>query len=287
MQTEPNIRPRFASKQIPQRVFYLPFAYYYRVRLGTPAKLLSWGLIYLFPTAFYSCLATDGMSPAFLCNYILLLFAVFTLYETGYIYNDTFATRKEADPSIRLYPDNLQYFYAHYQTIIVARMMLVICVLIILLCLHPTPLWWLTSLSVLLIAPIFYTYNRIRNRYNVFLYPLLVFSRYIPFLIPYLNSNNIQYIGWLFLSFPLLNAIERFSMPRYRYPLIRCLIPNEETKSLFRAAYYVLTSMVATLVLLNGHCSLLPLIPMYILGAYRLAIYILTRFYTPKNYLKG
>lgn len=287
MQTEPNIRPRFASEHIPQRVFYIPFAYYYRVRLGTPAKLLSWGLIYLFPTAFYACLAAGEVSLAILYNYILLLLAVFTLYETGYIYNDTFATRRETAPSIRLYPYNLQYFYAHYRTIIAVRIMLVICVLVILLCLHPTPLWWLTCFSVLLIAPIFYTYNRIRNRYNVFLYPLLVFSRYIPFVIPYLNSNNIQYIGWLFLSFPLLNALERFSMPRYRYPLIRCLIPNEEAKSLFRAVYYVLVCLIATSVLLVSHSSFFPLIPIYVLGIYRLLLYILTRFYTPKNYLKG
>lgn len=287
MQTEPNIRPRFASKHIPQRVFYLPFAYYYRVRLGTPAKLLSWGLIYLFPTSFYSCLAAGGLSLAFVCDYALLLLAIFTLYETGYIYNDTFATHKETNPSIRLYPENLQYFYAHCRSIIAVRIVLVIGVLGDLLCLHPTPQWWLTSLSVLLIAPIFYTYNRIRNRYNVFLYPLLVFSRYIPFLIPFLNSNTIGYAGWLFLSFPLLNAIERFSMPRYRYPLIRCLIPNEESKSLFRVGYYALVCLIATPVMLVSHSSLFPLIPVYILCIYRLLLYILTRFYTPMNYLKG
>ncbi len=288
MSTEPNTNQKFAAKHIPQWVFYVPFAYYFRVRLGTVAKGLSWALIYIFPTFFYSCLmAPNGLTPAFLCNYFLLLLAVFTLYETGYIANDTFATQREQQPSIRLYEHNLQHFYTHYRLIFTLRILLVFCVLCILLLLHFSTQWCITCIAVLCIAPLFFAYNRIRHRYNVFLYPFLVFSRYLPFLLPYLTSANAYLVGWLFLSFPCVNAIERFSMPKYRYRFMQYLIPDEQSKSLFRVAYYLLIALCATTIALCAHRSLLPIVPIYILCVYRVIIYIITRFYTPQNYLNG
>lgn len=282
-----NGRLRFAREHIDNYVFYLPFAYYYQVRLGTIGKLLSWGLIYLLPTFFYSALMSGGLSWAFLLDYILLLVAVFSLYEVGYIFNDTFATQREEDPAIRLYSNNLDYFYRHYRLIFGVRIVPAICLLGCLLILHPTPLWLITTLLAVLILPLFLGYNLCRSRYNVFLYPLLVFSRYLPFVLPYATTGNAWNILWLFLSFPLLNALERFSMPRYRYPILRLLMPTEDSKSLFRVVYYTLLSGIATLIMVLLQEGILPLIPIYILGIYRIGVYLLTRFYHPKNYLQG
>ena len=67
-QDETNIRERYTRSYISNAVFYIPFAYYYAVRLGTVPKLLSWLLLYLMPTAFYSAWGYSGAGSLFAAN---------------------------------------------------------------------------------------------------------------------------------------------------------------------------------------------------------------------------
>ena len=95
MSLNQDIRSKYASKHISNVVFYIPFSYYYVVRLGTIPKWLSWALIYLFPTCYYSALTYQGDWCAFAVNYLLILLATFSLYELGYILNDTMGICRE------------------------------------------------------------------------------------------------------------------------------------------------------------------------------------------------
>ncbi len=115
---------------------------------------------------------------------------------------------------------------------------------------------------------LFATYNRWRNRYNVFLYIWLVFSRHIPFMCLAAHSG-IDYI-LLFVSYPLLIGLERFSMPNYRWPFMRRLIPNEEAKARFRVAYYVLALLVLVPYCYLTGLSLYALLPIGVLTLYRI-----------------
>lgn len=282
MSTEQNIRQLYARKHIGNWVFYVPFAYYYVVRLGTPAKFLSWILIYCMPTWFYGILCHHGITPLYMANYFIILCATFTIYELGYILNDTIAIQREKRPSIRLYPSNFQHFFRHSVAIVSSRLLFAMVCLIALWLMNDSSLsWLLTILNIVCIFPLFILYNHIRGANAVWIYPILVFSRYLPFVLPYSPSWSIVFLLWV--SFPLLNAIERFSMPAYRYAFMQVLIPNEKSKTLFRVVYYVLVALALSLFF---PCKWL--LPIYVLGIYRLFVYVLvTYFYTPKNYLQS
>ena len=290
-------RLQYASERIPNRVFYIPFAYLYHVRLGTLPKLLAWAVIYIVPTAVYSALLAHDLSiPLWqtMWTYLLLLVIVFTTYESGYIYNDTLLTRKETNPTIRLYDYNLEHFFNHYHIINITRATITILAWLgyIMAMPHfPAKHFLFIVIAYFAIPLLFTAYNRNRTIYNVFIYPLLVFSRYFVFLVPYFQSSlmTIATIS-LFVCFPLCNAIERFSMPRHRFPLIRTLIPTEQSKTLFRVGYYVILLVILAPILYSLYpvriASTL-LSPIVLITLMRLLILIVTRFHQPKNYLRG
>lgn len=285
-QAETNIRPKYTRSHIPNAVFYIPFGYYYIVRLGTLPKLLSWILIYIVPTAFYAAIPHAGSLTHFTLSYLLVLLATFSLYECGYIFNDTISIRKEKQPALRLYPANFEHFNQRKYLIFGSRLFYALMALTGLhfLGTNNHSLLMLCA-SLLLMCLLFALYNAWRNRYNVWLYPFLVCSRYIPFML--LSQHDWWIYLLLFVSFPLLNALERFSMPRYRWPIMRILIPSESSKTLFRACYYGIVLLIACpLMVLSGH-SIWLLSPIILLGIYRVGLLFWLRKHQPTNYLNG
>lgn len=238
--------------------FYIPFAYLYSVRLRSITKLLSWLLLYILPTAFYSGLTT--------LSYLLVLFATFSLYELGYIFNDTVAVRREEHPSLRLNESETAYFFAHRWSIVLTRLLIAaIC----LCALSPTINYQFSIFnSQLSMLVLFALYNRWRNRYNVFLYVWLVFSRFVPFMC--LAEHGAFDYMLLFVSYPMLIGMERFSMPSYRWGLMGKLIPDEPSKARFRAAYYCLALVILVPYCLYSGRTLYPLTPIAILAVYRI-----------------
>lgn len=115
---------------------------------------------------------------------------------------------------------------------------------------------------------LFALYNRWRNRYNVFLYVWLVFSRFVPFMC-LAEHGAFDYI-LLFVSYPMLIGMERFSMPSYRWGLMGKLIPDEPSKARFRAAYYCLALVILVPYCLCSGRTLYPLTPIAILAVYRI-----------------
>ena len=287
-----DIRIKYASRSISNVVFYIPFSYYYVVRLGTVPKLLSWILIYLFPVSYYAFLTYNGAIYLFIINMLLILSSTFSLYELGYILNDTITTQREQNPTIRLYPQNLHHYERYQWYIIFCRIVYSISTIICLLFVNNTPIANIqpqhltyTILSIVSSFPIFLLYNHWRSYHNVLLYPVLVFSRYHPFALLY--EINWIIILFLFISFPMINMIERFSMPRYRFSIIRTIIPNEDTKSLFRVVYYTIILVISSILHLLGIISLKLIIPIIVLFIYRLLLYFITKNYHPQNYLNG
>ena len=248
--------------------FYIPFAYLYSVRLRSITKLLSWLLLYILPTAFYSSMGYTGDAWSFALQYTLVLIATFTLYETGYIFNDTLAIRREEHPSLRLTEDQTAYFFAHRWTILATRLFIAAACLGILSTVHHTSYIVHLSLSLVIMLVLFALYNRWRNRYNVFLYVWLVFSRFVPFMC--LAEHGAFDYMLLFVSYPMLIGMERFSMPSYRWGLMGKLIPDEPSKARFRAAYYCLALVILVPYCLCSGRTLYPLTPIAILAVYRI-----------------
>ncbi len=221
-------------------------------------------------------------------DYALMLLSVFSLYEIGYIRNDTFAIRREKAPSLRLDADSLAYSESHSKQICAIRAVICLGAMLAIVVRHYGEIQWYTAMCSIVLIPIFFEfYNRWRSRYNVWFYPVLVCSRYIPFLLPYLDTDNLYILLLLLLSFPLCISLERFSRPSYRYPLMRWLIPNEQSKTRWRVIYYVVLSIIMTTYVLRGVLETIEVGPIYILCIYRIFLSILTHWYTPKNYLKG
>ena len=286
MQQSQDIREKYASEHIGNGVFYIPFAYYAVVRAGTLPKMLSWLLIYVMPTFAYGEFAANGVTISYCINYLLLLISVFCIYETGYIHNDTFAIRKETQPALRLYDENMEHFFAHWKLIFGLRMLYAAIALGVFLWYnHFSTEAVITVFCVLLIIPVFLIYNAWRNPYNAFFYPILVFSRYLPFLLPYRPEWHIVLL--LFLSFPFCNMLERFSMPRHRFSVMRVFIPTEESKTLFRVVYYLVVMAGLLGCYLWREYDTLLLIPISILFFYRLFVFFIVRRKTPRNYLPG
>ena len=272
-------------EHISNAVFYIPFGYYYVVRLGTLQKLLSWLLIYIMPTAFYSFMTYEGAVVPFVLNYLLLLTATFSLYELGYILNDTVAIRYEEQPAIRLYPNNFEHFSRYARLIVLARFSYAILALALLYLINASLFTLPLVANILAIPVIFAIYNSWRSKYNVWLYPLLVFSRYLPFMLLY-RIDGLA-ILLLFLAFPLLNMLERFSMPRYRFPLMRMLIPTEESKTMFRVGYYAVLLLILTILYILAIIQYTLILPVLILFVYRIALAYWVRNHQPTNYLNG
>ncbi|MGM9810084.1 MAG: hypothetical protein ACI30J_04365 [Paludibacteraceae bacterium] len=258
------------------RVFYLPFAYLYGVRMHSIGKFVSWCFLLLVPSLTYFYLSLPAETP--LCttalSYLLLWCSIIPYYELGYMYNDTYTTRKEEKPSLRLTDAQTAYFYQHTKSIYILRLLWVVALLAALGTLN---LWQTNSLLtivwVLLLLPVFQVYNHIRGLKAVLFYPVLVSWRYIPFLLYGYGATHWWALLLLMLfSYPVEISIERFSMPRHRYPWIRRLIPDEPSKAKFRCGYYIVCTLLATLLIYSFSLPYIALIPYLIFAIYRIVI---------------
>lgn len=261
-------------------IFFLPTAYLHRVRLASHlGRILSWWFLLVVPTLGYYLLAQPCPTPEVIGSYLLLLAAVVPYYELGYMFNDTFTTRREIEPTLRLTEAQSAYFYRHAGLIVGVRMVWVLG----LLCLFGYLNAWschalITIVATLLLLPVFAIYNRIRGLAAVCFYPVLICWRYLVFLLPAIGQDNFGLCAVLtVLSYPLLISLERYSMPRHRYGLMAKLLPSESSKQPFRAAYYGI--LLIALLPLWWHRPMLSL-PIVLLALYRLIRYVLT---TPKG----
>ena len=99
---------KYARAFIPNYVFYIPFAYYGVVRMGTLSKFIGFSIYYILPTLYYF-LYCFGYSLCGILIYLVSLLLLYNLYEVGYIQNDTETVQKERQPSLRLYVYNLRF----------------------------------------------------------------------------------------------------------------------------------------------------------------------------------
>lgn len=264
-------------------IFYLPAAYLHRVRLASHlGRIVSWWFLLVVPTLGYYLLALPAPTPMTIASYLVLLLAVVPYYELGYMFNDTFTTRREKEPTLRLTEAQSAYFYRHVGLIVGARMAWVLG----LLCLFGYLNAWstaalLTILGVVLLLPVFCLYNRLRNLAAVVFYPVLICWRYGVFLLPAIGSADFGVCLFLTtLSYPLEISLERYSMPRRRYGIMARLLPDEQAKQGFRAAYYGI--LLLALLPLWCYAPMLSL-PIAVLAIYRLIRYCLTKTKTMKR----
>lgn len=265
-------------KPLDTDIFYIPCAYLHRVRLGsTHGRILSWWFLLIVPTMGYGLLMLPALSWSAIGSYMLLLMAVVPYYELGYMYNDTFTTRREANPTRRLSNEQTSYFYQHVAAIVGCRMLWVFGMLGLYGMLSSwSSLSLVTMGAVLLLQVIFAIYNRIRGLAAVCFYPVLISWRYLVFLLPCGGSEHFALgVGLCLLAYPLEISIERFSMPRKRYGIMAVILSSEAAKTGFRAYYYAVIGLL-----------LLPLwihLPIFGLPILAIALYRWLRLFAAKR----
>lgn len=258
-----------------------PQAYNYTIRLKSISKYLSWLFINLLPTSFYALAPyiSEGKTLPLqvMATFIVFFFGIHYMYEFGYIYNDNIAIEKESNPSIRLTEHQLHFFKKNIGAIFAIRVaVFALCMAgtYALLPCHNT----LTAIAIAIINTLlFYLYNIWRSRYNVWLYLPLVASRFLPYawLVPKDFTTITALL--LLLIYPLEIGIERFSIEKYRFAIIRNIIPSEESKAGIRALYYLIITPLTNVILIANHISPIYLLPFLLFMIYRITHYIVRR----------
>lgn len=259
-------------------LFWIPMKYNFQIRLhNNYQKIISWLFINLFTTTYYALISKNIIDWTSIIALGIFSFSIYFLYEWGYIYNDIKAIQKEAEPTLRLSKPELEYGNRKYHQITLVRITVFIVGLLSTYLLLPSNNT-LLAIGLAATCPIlFLLYNHWRSKYNAFLYFWLVISRFIPF-VWLLESDNYELKTLLIiLIYPLEIAIERFSMPHYRYPIIKKIIPNETAKNRFRIIYYSVTLVIVGVLLYQSMVTIELACPFLLFWIYRCLLYVKQR----------
>jgi hypothetical protein len=220
--------------------FFLPILYSFTTRLNSNKKRIAWLLSYIIPIMICVFLIYNDYTYAeCLALSIFIVLAIYSSYEIGYIYNDAELIKKEVNPTLRLTNENIQY-YENKKTIIYLSRSVCLVVLILVAWSVDSKIGFSVTLSCVAILFLYLIYNSIRNRYNIPLYSLLVYSRYFSIFICSVSLFD-SFLLWL--VYPFCVTLEFMSKPRFKFKM-KWIINNLD---MFRAIYYsfILLSIVA------------------------------------------
>lgn len=243
--------------------FFVPYGYFIHTRVTTAAARISWLLIYFVPLLL-TVFAFKGELTWADCFYLLCAAtAIYSVYELGYIDNDSTTVQQEVNPTIRLNESEIAYVFTYKWVISITR--LSITLILLGLCFPAPGFSWL-FLGLLLLLPTFAIYNRVRGPVNAFIHPILVSIR---FCIPVLLLLPEQQVLWyLVLLFPVLNSLERASESRYGLTFLQNLALVNQTSG--RWIYYLAIMLGLTVYLPLAKQSPALLLPMAYMFSYRL-----------------
>ena len=169
--------------------------------------------------------------------YLALLFAFYTLYEIGYIYNDTETTKKEAAPTLRLSNTDIDYYEDNKIKIYGTRGGLFVLFAILGYFISTNSNTLIVYTLCLFELLVFQIYNHIRGRMSIPIFSLLEIFKYVPFaFISYEQLDLGMWMGILAL-YAIPNTIERLSFPRYNYQFFMNLLPSKKSYLYFRVLY--------------------------------------------------
>lgn len=160
--------------------FFIPLLYTYTTRLQTVPKAISLFIIYFIPV----CVLLYFLHPEisqfhFWMLAMLAIVGVYTVYEIGYIQNDTETIKLEKKPTMRLSSQQLDFYAAHRIAIYAVRCFELSIVLLFIYCIIGMTGTKYYTIGILAILLLYQFYNRGRGHVNMFLYLILVSLRYL------------------------------------------------------------------------------------------------------------
>jgi hypothetical protein len=218
-------------------IFVIPFVYFIVTRLSGSISALSWVLSTVLPGFFLFCFysVTVDFYSLSLLAISFLLFGI--VYENGYIQNDLITTKFEKNPTLRIDQSRVKFGVANIKYIFYIRTSIIFIFLIFGYRLTPSTAFIFKLIVLLFILQsLFYLYNSVRSRLNLFLIIPLSFFRLFGWILPFVSVGD--YFAFIFLSllmYPLCKFIELSTLPRYGFSALATLIGNID---LFRIKYY-------------------------------------------------
>lgn len=249
-------------------MFYVPLMYAIESRFLKRSRLgiIVWGTEYLIPVllAFYLL----NMSFHGIWIMLLAIIAVYNFYEIGYIQNDCETIKKEQNPTLRVKPQELNYYKSRKYLIYGFRLLLGTCLSWFFL--NAASPWYIIVL-LWLVIPFYWVYNTLRGRINLYLIlPLTAYRYCMPFMLlpDYENNHGTWMLLMVFVSYPLLKFIEICSggksLPQEQWTKI--FMNGFEARFGFRIKYYaVLTICLLVLQFIDCEFMYIWLMPMYFL----------------------
>lgn len=231
--------------------FWVPFKYSFATRIKKASTKVSFFITFFLPVFVLSyCSAISQVDfnhqVDFFMAFLLLFFALFLVYEIGYIYNDFHTTRFEKNPTIRLSLEEIKYFEKSYPIHVAIRLILALLFVFLANTYYEINVpSFLLLLSLLNLSYSLHNYYRgDENLLTIFL--LLVF-KYLSVPLAFVFEFNlnifVNLFGFIFL-FPLVRTIIFSTHDKISYDIMS---KNNMTK--FRLIYFFLSSM--TLYLLS------------------------------------
>lgn len=198
-------------------VFYIPFYYTFSVnRRGLE------GIAYFFEFYFFSFLAyfmyLGSFSLADYCELLIMLTGVTSLYEIGYIDNNTRSIKNEINPTLRHSEEQIYFARNNYFSIYLSR---IIIALLGFYFLWGSKQYLLYSILISTVTLfVFILYNNIRKGWsNRILFSLLRFFRYLSVIIFFKLESII--ISFIISIINFINNLSwypkrtNFSLPRF------------------------------------------------------------------------
>lgn len=218
---------------------FFPFMYTFHTRLNSNVNKVAWFFTYLMPVAilFFSIarLSNEVVFDDFIIFFISVSI-VYSIYEFGYLENDTETIKRELNPTLRLSNSELKFSSEHKSSIIFFRGALIFFLTCTLAYQSiPVEKIYYFYFSQLLLYLIFRVYNRVRSRVNLLLQFLLSTLRYFSPLLLVMPMANLADAFVFVFVFPVLNIIEWTTKERFMFSL---MYPLKERIPLVRVIYY-------------------------------------------------
>ncbi len=248
--------------------FFVPFCYFFKTRLIKKSNKISWFFIYLLPILLV-IFSEKNVNLSSVLSVFMYILSVYTVYEMGYIWNDTETIKNEKKPTRRLTVTELDFYEENKKLIYLSRLLLV---LIFSLYFFGSNIYYFLLFNIFSILFLYVLYNSIRGVLNLPLHFLLVCFRFVT---PVVAFTSISFI-WVVLLFPVINLLERASENRFGLYFFNDFLLSDKKRG--RYVYYLILFFI--LLLFNAPFSIL--ITVVFLFFYRFASYEAIKLWSDK-----
>lgn len=221
-----------------------PYLYFLKSRLESKIQRLSWIFVYFIPNIFLYLYITDfDISFNNIFTMILSLILINYIYENGYIQNDIILTKRETNPTLRIYGEELDNIRKNIRKIFLIRFVITIFILILIFILVDDYKIFISILTMsVLLQSLYLIYNSVRSVLNLYLILPLSYIRFYGFIIPFVPYKHlVEFIILTIFIYPFSKFLEFTKQPRYGYEKISKLVGNVD---LFRIKYYLIITII-------------------------------------------